>query len=507
MRVSANKLIAVLAGVFSVDSSAGAPQASAQTYPSHNITAIIPFAPGNANDITARIVLEQVGKQLGPADHHRQPRRRRRHDRRRRRRRVPTPDGYTILFHSASFSAAYVTHKTCPTTRSRILSRCAAVGIQPSVLVTAPSKGYKTAADLIAAAKAKPGADELRLRRHRRGVASGRRKVQRRRRHQGPARSVQGSGRGADRGDGRAHRLLFPAARAGAGADQGRQGHGAGGQVRQARAVAARCADHGRDRLSGGGLRVLEWRVRSGEDSAGHRHEALSTRPRRPLPILASRSGWPSSASSRWSMSQPEFRNTSRPTCRTPTSSPRRRASRSSKVARRIGAFMARLFAALLGACGLLAAACGGAAASRRELADQADPGDHADRAGHRRRRRVPAGVPRAVEPARPADRRREPRRRGRHHRLRRGGQGRSGRLHDPRAVHLAHHRAGALSEHELRRDARFHRRRAVRQDADRAHHLAGEGHQDGPAVGRGGQGQARQRSRSPRPVLDRRRI
>ena len=34
-----------------------------------------------------------------------------------------------------------------------------------------------------------------------------------------------------------------------------------------------------------------------------------------------------------------------------------------------------------------------------------------------------------------------------------------------------------------------------------------GEGHQDGPAVGRRGQGQARQRSRSPRRVLDRRRI
>ena len=32
-----------------------------------------------------------------------------------------------------------------------------AVGISPSVLVAAPSKGYKTAADLIAAAKAKPG--------------------------------------------------------------------------------------------------------------------------------------------------------------------------------------------------------------------------------------------------------------------------------------------------------------------------------------------------------------
>ena len=107
MRVSANKLAAVLLGVLAMGSSAGVPQASAQNYPSHNITAIIPFAPGNANDITARIVFEQVGKQMGQAiiiDNRGgaggtigvgQAAR-------------ATPDGYTILFHSASFSAAYV---------------------------------------------------------------------------------------------------------------------------------------------------------------------------------------------------------------------------------------------------------------------------------------------------------------------------------------------------------------------------------------------------------------
>ena len=42
--------------------------AAAQEYPSKPITAIIPFAPGNANDITARIVLEQMGKQMGWTD-------------------------------------------------------------------------------------------------------------------------------------------------------------------------------------------------------------------------------------------------------------------------------------------------------------------------------------------------------------------------------------------------------------------------------------------------------
>jgi tripartite-type tricarboxylate transporter receptor subunit TctC len=131
--------------------------AAAQTWPSRNITAIIPFAAGNANDITARIVFEQLSKQLGqPIVIESRPgagstigvgqaaR--------------ATPDGYTILFHSATFSASYVTHKTLPYDTLNDFTAVSAVGISPSVLVAAPSKGYKSAGDLIAAAKAKPGA-------------------------------------------------------------------------------------------------------------------------------------------------------------------------------------------------------------------------------------------------------------------------------------------------------------------------------------------------------------
>ncbi len=128
-----------------------------QTYPSRTITAIIPFAAGNANDITARIVFEQLSKQLGqPIVIESRPgagstigvgqaaR--------------ATPDGYTILFHSATFSASYVTHKTLPYDTLNDFTPVSAVGISPSVLVAAPAKGYKSAADVIAAAKAKPGA-------------------------------------------------------------------------------------------------------------------------------------------------------------------------------------------------------------------------------------------------------------------------------------------------------------------------------------------------------------
>lgn len=155
MKVSTNKLAALLLGVSAIGS-AGVTQASAQSYPSRNITAIIPFAAGNANDVTARIVFEQLQKQLGqPIVIESKPgaggtigvgqaaR--------------ANPDGYTVLFHSATFSASYVTHKTLPYDTLNDFTPVSAVGISPSVLVAAPTKGYKTAADLIAAAKAKPG--------------------------------------------------------------------------------------------------------------------------------------------------------------------------------------------------------------------------------------------------------------------------------------------------------------------------------------------------------------
>src|SRR4029079_4626662 len=67
MQGSANRLAGVSLAAALSGLLAGPMPASAQSYPTHNITAIIPFAPGNANDITARIVLEQVGKQLGQA--------------------------------------------------------------------------------------------------------------------------------------------------------------------------------------------------------------------------------------------------------------------------------------------------------------------------------------------------------------------------------------------------------------------------------------------------------
>src|SRR5581483_2555758 len=87
--------------------------ANAQSYPSKQIMAIIPFAAGNANDVVGRIVLDQLSRQLGqPIIIENRPgaggttgvaaaaR--------------ATPDGYTILAHSSTFAAAYSLYKSLP---------------------------------------------------------------------------------------------------------------------------------------------------------------------------------------------------------------------------------------------------------------------------------------------------------------------------------------------------------------------------------------------------------
>jgi len=136
---------------------AGPLKAAAEDWPSRAIQVISPFTAGNANDIVARVVLDQVSKRLGQtfvienrpggggtigaayvakAD----------------------PDGYTFLLHSSSLSSQVVLHRSLPYDSIRDFAAVVMFGIQPSVLVAAPSKGFKTVADLVAAAKAKPGA-------------------------------------------------------------------------------------------------------------------------------------------------------------------------------------------------------------------------------------------------------------------------------------------------------------------------------------------------------------
>jgi tripartite-type tricarboxylate transporter receptor subunit TctC len=130
--------------------------ASAEDWPSRNINVIVPLGAGSASDILARVVMEQVGKQLGQAA-------------------IvenrpgaggsiganmvakATPDGYTVLVYGALASAAAL-HEKLPYDSVNDLIPVASLGQQILVVISSPGKGYKTLADLIAAAKAKPGA-------------------------------------------------------------------------------------------------------------------------------------------------------------------------------------------------------------------------------------------------------------------------------------------------------------------------------------------------------------
>src|SRR5215510_2046249 len=134
-----------------------APAALAQDWPNRSILVISTVSAGNAAYTVGRVVLDQVGRQIGQsfvienrtgaggtigsasagkAD----------------------PDGYTLLLLTASQGSAVALYKTLPYDPVHDFIPVAMFGVQPSVLIAAPSKGWKSLADLIAAAKANPGA-------------------------------------------------------------------------------------------------------------------------------------------------------------------------------------------------------------------------------------------------------------------------------------------------------------------------------------------------------------
>jgi tripartite-type tricarboxylate transporter receptor subunit TctC len=142
------------AGVAAVLMAAAA--ADAQQWPTRSIRVISPFAAGSASDTVGRVVLDQVSQNLGQsviievrpgaggtlgfanvarAD----------------------PDGYTLVTSSSSMATESVLHKTLPYDPVRDFVPVALFGIQPNVLVASVQSGFKTVADLVAAAKAKPG--------------------------------------------------------------------------------------------------------------------------------------------------------------------------------------------------------------------------------------------------------------------------------------------------------------------------------------------------------------
>ncbi len=129
----------------------------AQSWPAKSVRIIVPFTPGSSTDIMARTVSEKLTAQLGQpvvvenrpgaggtigmgivakAD----------------------PDGYTILVHSSSYTVTPSTYTNLPYDTLRDFTGIAPLGLLPNVLVIAPAKGIRSVKELIAAAKAKPGA-------------------------------------------------------------------------------------------------------------------------------------------------------------------------------------------------------------------------------------------------------------------------------------------------------------------------------------------------------------
>jgi tripartite-type tricarboxylate transporter receptor subunit TctC len=131
-------------------------QAHSQNYPNKPIRFVVAFTAGSATDIIGRAVADVMSSSLGQqiiienkpgaggtiaagqvakAD----------------------ADGYTFLVHSSGHALNPFIYSNLPYDTLKDLKGVATLGATPNVLVVSPSKSWKNAADLVAAAKAKPG--------------------------------------------------------------------------------------------------------------------------------------------------------------------------------------------------------------------------------------------------------------------------------------------------------------------------------------------------------------
>jgi tripartite-type tricarboxylate transporter receptor subunit TctC len=129
--------------------------ALAQDWPAKSITAVVPLGAGSASDLIARVVMDQVSKQIGqPVVVENRPgaggtiganavaK--------------SAPDGYTILIYGA-LNTAHALYSKLPYDTFADFIPVISLGQQPLVIIASPGKGYKTLKDMIAAGKAKPG--------------------------------------------------------------------------------------------------------------------------------------------------------------------------------------------------------------------------------------------------------------------------------------------------------------------------------------------------------------
>jgi tripartite-type tricarboxylate transporter receptor subunit TctC len=130
--------------------------AQAQSYPTKPLRLVVPFPPGGLIDAMARLIAPGLSKELGQpiivenkpgvggglgaAELAKAP-----------------PDGHTLLMASPPLTISPAIYKTLPYKPSDIQA-VALIGQLPNVLIVNPDSGINSVADLIARAKAKPGA-------------------------------------------------------------------------------------------------------------------------------------------------------------------------------------------------------------------------------------------------------------------------------------------------------------------------------------------------------------
>jgi tripartite-type tricarboxylate transporter receptor subunit TctC len=147
----------LLAGVAALSSAALARPACAQDYPQRPVRMIVPYAPGGASDILARLIQPHLDRELGQAfivD-----------NRGGGASQVGTqavaraaPDGYTIgVIHSAFVINPGLFAGKLPYDTQRDFAPVSLLATTPLVLVVHPSVPANTAQELVALAKAKPG--------------------------------------------------------------------------------------------------------------------------------------------------------------------------------------------------------------------------------------------------------------------------------------------------------------------------------------------------------------
>jgi len=130
--------------------------AGAAEWPTKTVRVVVPYAAGSATDLIPRTVFEQVTAQTGHTfvvDN-----------------RLgggttvgtsavakAEPDGHTILVHSNALVTVPAIQPNVPYDPVRDFSGITPLGSVPLILVVSPEKGIKSAQQLVAAAKARPG--------------------------------------------------------------------------------------------------------------------------------------------------------------------------------------------------------------------------------------------------------------------------------------------------------------------------------------------------------------